>query len=99
MASRDQAYIEAAVEEAKRRNPRTAEAIFDFVSDTLLLRTLPDFPEEDQKKLIRFVMKFQQITGPVMAKGMEDTAFYIYNRLTSLNEVGGHPEPVRSIRG
>lgn len=88
---RDQAYIQAAVEEAKRRNPRTAEAIFDFVGDTLLLRTLPDFPEEDQEKLIRFVMKFQQITGPVMAKGVEDTAFYIYNRLASLNEVGGHP--------
>ena len=38
------------------------------------------------------MMKFQQLTGPVMAKGMEDTAFYIYNRLTSLNEVGGEPQ-------
>src|SRR5690606_12840875 len=38
-----------------------------------------------------FVMKFQQLTGPVMAKGMEDTSFYIFNRLTSLNEVGGEP--------
>ena len=36
-------------------------------------------------------MKFQQLTGPVMAKGLEDTAFYIDNRLTSLNEVGGDP--------
>ena len=37
-------------------------------------------------------MKFQQTTGPVMAKGVEDTAFYVYNRLVSLNEVGGEPE-------
>ncbi len=89
---RDQKYIETAVEEAKRRNPRTAEAIFDFIRDTLLLRNLQNFPEEDRTKLVRFVMQFQQVTGPVMAKALEDTAFYIYNRLVSLNEVGGHPE-------
>jgi (1->4)-alpha-D-glucan 1-alpha-D-glucosylmutase len=39
-----------------------------------------------------FVKRFQQITGPIMAKGVEDTAFYLYNRLVSLNEVGGNPE-------
>jgi (1->4)-alpha-D-glucan 1-alpha-D-glucosylmutase len=89
---RDVGYIEAAVEEAKRRNPRTAESIFNFVRDILLLRNLRDFPEEDRQRLTHFVMKFQQITGPVMAKGLEDTAFYIYNRLISLNEVGGNPE-------
>jgi (1->4)-alpha-D-glucan 1-alpha-D-glucosylmutase len=37
-------------------------------------------------------MKFQQCTGPIMAKGLEDTAFYIYNRLVALNEVGGEPQ-------
>ncbi|KPK85774.1 MAG: hypothetical protein AMJ94_18700 [Deltaproteobacteria bacterium SM23_61] len=89
---RDIAYIESAVDEAKRRNPRTAESIFDFVRDTLLLRNLQNFSPEDRQGLIQFVMKFQQITGPVMAKGLEDTAFYIYNRLVSLNEVGGNPE-------
>jgi (1->4)-alpha-D-glucan 1-alpha-D-glucosylmutase len=89
---RDRSSIETAVGEAKRRNPRTAEAIFDFIRETLLLQSLPDFSEEDQRKLIQFVMKFQQITGPVMAKGVEDTAFYVYNRLASLNEVGGHPD-------
>lgn len=88
----DARYIEAAVAEAKRRNPRTAEAIFNFIRDTLLLRNLPVFAEEDQPKLVDFVMKFQQISGPVMAKGVEDTAFYVYNRLVSLNEVGGHPD-------
>ncbi len=87
----DQKYIEAAVKEAQKRNPRTAEAIFNFIRDTLTLRNVEDFAEEDQMRLLDFVMKFQQITGPVMAKGVEDTAFYLYNRLVSLNEVGGHP--------
>lgn len=92
VSERDAAYIKAAVEEAKRRNPRTAESIFDFLRDILLLRNLNNFPPEDRPKILEFVMRFQQITGPVMAKGVEDTAFYIYNRLLSLNEVGGHPE-------
>jgi (1->4)-alpha-D-glucan 1-alpha-D-glucosylmutase len=90
-AKRDEAHIEAAVAEAKRRNPRTAHSIFDFVRDTLLLRNLADFPDEDQAMVVSFAMKVQQVTGPVMAKGVEDTAFYVYNRLASLNEVGGNP--------
>jgi (1->4)-alpha-D-glucan 1-alpha-D-glucosylmutase len=89
---RDEGYIEAAVSEAKRRNPRTAAAIFNFIRDTLLLRNVEDFVDEDRDRLVNFVMRFQQMTGPVMAKGVEDTAFYVYNRLVSLNEVGGHPE-------
>ena len=88
----DEAFIEAAVAEARKRNPRTAHTIFDFVRDTLLLRNAADFAEEDRPALRDFVMKFQQVTGPVMAKGVEDTAFYVYNRLLSLNEVGGNPE-------
>ncbi|MHB8647176.1 MAG: malto-oligosyltrehalose synthase [Thermomicrobiales bacterium] len=87
----DVRYVEAAVAEAKRRNPRTASQLFDFLRDTLLLRNVESFRAEDRPRLIEFVMKFQQITGPVMAKGVEDTAFYVYNRLVSLNEVGGHP--------
>ena len=87
----DQSYLEAATENAKRRNPHTAASIFDFVRDTLLLRNLQDFQERDRRNLVDTVMKFQQISGPVMAKGVEDTAFYIYNPLVSLNEVGGHP--------
>lgn len=88
----EQKYIEAAVAEARRRNPRTAEAVFTFIRDSLLLRNLADFPPEQREELITFVMKFQQLTGPVMAKGVEDTSFYVYNRLVSLNEVGAHPE-------
>ena len=92
VSERDQKYIEAAVEEAKRRNPRTARALFDFIQDTLLLRNLQHFRAEDRPQVIDFVMELQQLTGPVMAKAVEDTAFYAYNRLTSLNEVGGDPE-------
>jgi (1->4)-alpha-D-glucan 1-alpha-D-glucosylmutase len=89
---RDQNYVEAAVAEAKRRNPRTAGVLFDFVRDTLLLKNLDRFRPEDRPALGEFVMEFQQVTGPVMAKAVEDTAFYVYNRLVSLNEVGGEPE-------
>ena len=92
VSERDRRYIEAAVEEAKKRNPRTARAIFDFIGDTLTLRNLGRFGHEDRQAVIDFVLKFQQLTGPVMAKGVEDTAFYVYHRLISLNEVGGDPE-------
>jgi (1->4)-alpha-D-glucan 1-alpha-D-glucosylmutase len=92
VSERDQKYITAAVEEAKKRNPRTARALFDFIRDTLLLRNLHNFRAEDRSQVIDFVMELQQLTGPVMAKAVEDTAFYAYNRLTSLNEVGGDPE-------
>jgi (1->4)-alpha-D-glucan 1-alpha-D-glucosylmutase len=92
ISSRDRHYLEAAVNEAKRRNSRTPTAIFDFVRDTLLLQNLYDFAEYERGDVIEFVMQFQQITGPVMAKSVEDTTFYIFNRLVSLNEVGGNPE-------
>ncbi|MDQ6669705.1 MAG: malto-oligosyltrehalose synthase [Chloroflexota bacterium] len=86
----DHLAIEQAVVEAKRRNPRTDPSIFDFVGDTLLLRVPGQ--AQDQRKFLNFIARFQQTTGPVMAKGVEDTAFYIYNRLISLNEVGGDPD-------
>ena len=87
----ERVYIGQAIAQARRRNPRTARAIFDFIEQTLLLDNVQDFHEKDRPALIDFVMKVQQITGPVMAKGVEDTAFYIFNRLVSLNEVGGNP--------
>ena len=62
----------------------------------MLLLQYPDsFSDEDRAEQNRFAGKFQQVTAPVTAKGVEDTAFYIYNRLVSLNEVGGEPEPLR----
>jgi (1->4)-alpha-D-glucan 1-alpha-D-glucosylmutase len=87
---RDHTYISLAVARAKRRNPALSSLVFDFVRD-LLLRNLDDRRNLTKEKQLRFVTKFQQTTSPVTAKGIEDTAFYIYNRLTSLNEVGGEP--------
>ena len=89
---RDRQYIELAVSKAKRKNPAISSSIFDFLLDILLLRVPDDLGAEDKKEWFDFVMRFQQITGPVMAKGLEDTAFYVFNRLVSLNEVGGSPE-------
>ena len=90
-SARDRAYIEEAVTEAKRRNPTVNVSIFDFVRDVLLVRN-PARPDPDDLAARRhFAMRFQQTTGPVTAKGVEDTAFYVYNRLVSLNEVGGDP--------
>ncbi len=92
VTSRDRGFIEETVELAKARSPRLAAAVFDFIRDTLLGKSLAQFREADRPAVVEWVMRFQQLTGPIMAKGVEDTAFYIYNRMTSLNEVGGHPE-------
>ncbi|HCE68234.1 MAG TPA: malto-oligosyltrehalose synthase [Geobacter sp.] len=89
---RDRQYIEATIGRAKRQNPAISASVFDFIRDVLLLR-FPEFMNDELKTTwLDFVKRFQQITGPVMAKGVEDTAFYLYNRLVSLNEVGGSPE-------
>ncbi len=87
----DRQAIERAVREAKRRNPNRALAVYDFVRD-LLLKKADYIPESERDEHMRFVGKFQQVTSPVTAKGIEDTALYIYNRLVSLNEVGGEPD-------
>lgn len=92
VSDHDRHYIEMAVTEAKQRNPQMAEAVYDFVHHTLLLDNLHEFDENQRREVMEFVIQFQQITGPIMAKGVEDTAFYVYNRLVSLNEVGGNPE-------
>lgn len=92
VTERDRQYIESAISRAKRQNPAISASVFDFIRDVLLLR-FPDNMNEDHKPAwLDFVKRFQQITGPIMAKGVEDTAFYVYNRLVSLNEVGGSPE-------
>ena len=74
----DRAVLTQAITEARRRAKHVEVRLFDFLERVLLE------PHE-------FVMRWQQFTGRVMAKGVEDTAFYNYNRLISLNEVGGEP--------
>ncbi len=80
----DLRYVTEAVEKAKARRPDLDAELFAFLQSVLLLQTRGTLEGE-------FVMQFQQFTGPAMAKGVEDTAFYNYNRLVSLNEVGGDP--------
>src|SRR5690606_14863562 len=92
VSAMDRAHVETAVRLAIRRNRATSRSVFEFIRNTLLLRWPDDLTDEARERHARFVMKFQQLTGPVMAKGVEDTAFYIYNRLVSLNEVGGEPD-------
>ncbi|RJQ23960.1 MAG: malto-oligosyltrehalose synthase [Nitrospiraceae bacterium] len=89
---KDRKYIELAVSKAKRTNPAISGSIFDFLRDVLLLNSLDQFDDNDKKERLDFVMRFQQLTGPVMAKGVEDTVFYVYNRFVCLNEVGGSPD-------
>ena len=80
----DEHYVNEAIEAAKGHRPEIDADLFDFMRDILLLRIHGTLETE-------FVMRFQQFTGPAMAKGVEDTVFYNYNRLVSLNEVGGNP--------
>ncbi len=91
LMERDRTNVRLAVAKAKRRNPTQSSLVFDFVRDQLL-NPLDEERREDREERLRFILKFQQVTSPVTAKGIEDTAFYIYNRLISLNDVGGEPD-------
>jgi (1->4)-alpha-D-glucan 1-alpha-D-glucosylmutase len=102
----DRAVVELAIARARRRNPAMEASLFDFFREVMLPRDVepsepaprlerrdgypPGSPEEAEERR-SFAMKLQQYTGPVQAKGLEDTAFYRYNLLLSLNEVGGDP--------
>jgi (1->4)-alpha-D-glucan 1-alpha-D-glucosylmutase len=92
VSERDRQLVETAVRWAGSRNPMMNGSVLRFVGDMLLLKYPDGATEQDQAEQRRFVGKFQQLTSPVMAKGLEDTAFYRYHRLISLNEVGGVPE-------
>jgi (1->4)-alpha-D-glucan 1-alpha-D-glucosylmutase len=92
VSDEDRQVIERAIASAKRRNPAIEESIFNFLRDILLFRFPENLDAQAREEHMHFVLKFQQFTGPIMAKGLEDTAFYIYNRLAALNEVGGEPQ-------
>jgi (1->4)-alpha-D-glucan 1-alpha-D-glucosylmutase len=87
----DRQVVLKAVRAAKRRNAAIDASIFDFLRDVLLLEKFSNFNEKARRLQLEFVLKFQQCTGPIMAKGLEDTASYIFNRLVALNEVGSNP--------
>jgi (1->4)-alpha-D-glucan 1-alpha-D-glucosylmutase len=84
----DRRYIDQAIRRSSAGNPLLSRRVLKFIRD-LLLADGPDLVEREDRR--RFAGKFQQVTSPVAAKGVEDTAFYVYNRLVSLNEVGGDP--------
>jgi (1->4)-alpha-D-glucan 1-alpha-D-glucosylmutase len=90
VVSDDRKYILAAVDQARANLPALLHE-FAFIRRFLLL-DFPDYVSEEEKRdWLHFAMRFQQLSGPVMAKGVEDTTHYVYNRLLSLNEVGGRP--------
>jgi isoamylase len=85
----DLRIVRAAVRRARARNRTLDPSTFAFLEEVLLMRL--DGSEEERRSCIFFAMRFQQLSSPVMAKAVEDTAFYRYNRLLCLNEVGGDP--------
>lgn len=84
----DERYIRTAIDSAKWRSPAADISVFDFIREVLLTRIADGQDAAYRDAVTAFAMKFQQFTSPVMAKGLEDTAFYRYNRLVSLNDVG-----------
>ena len=81
----DRAHIDSAVAQAKEWRQDLDPSLLDFIGDVLALRVRGGRESE-------FVLRFEQFTSPVMAKGVEDTAFYCFNRMIGLNEVGGAPD-------
>jgi len=101
----DRAIVERAIARAQLRNPAMERSLFDFFREVMLARDETGVPRahdrrdgyppadaSEARERLQFAMKLQQYTGPVQAKGVEDTSFYRYNLLLSLNEVGGDPE-------
>ena len=90
---RDRSYIEQAVRRAVESAPALSLEL-RFIERFLRLEPDPKASPEERLDMIDFVMRFQQMTGPLMAKGLEDTALYVYAKLLSLNDVGGNARKV-----
>ncbi len=95
----DRAIISRAIEEAQQQNPAVERSTFQFIYRVLTPENAGEVSSEDFRRELGFSMKLQQYTGPVQAKGLEDTAFYRYNLLLSMNEVGGEPRFFGSSTG
>ncbi len=87
----DDRFISWAVGSARKRSELGDDRVFEFIASVLRVATGAQSEKYERRAVLRFAMKFQQYTSPVMAKAVEDTAFYRYVRLASLNEVGGDP--------
>jgi (1->4)-alpha-D-glucan 1-alpha-D-glucosylmutase len=91
ITDRDRDYVRRAIATARRQVAAADASIYDWLEQVLTLVVPEHAGEAERAERLDWVMRFQQITGPVTAKGFEDTAFYRFNRLVSLNEVGGDP--------
>jgi (1->4)-alpha-D-glucan 1-alpha-D-glucosylmutase len=91
IGNQDRRHIEWAVAAARQSYQSRDDGIFDFVRGLLLAELADDSDDSYRTAVAAFTAKFQQLTGPVMAKALEDTSFYRHVRLLSLNEVGGDP--------
>ncbi len=91
VSERDRQVVCRAAAQAKRRNPVSNAAVFDFIRDVLLLESPAETDEPGRREEELFVGRFQQVTSPVTANGIEDTAFYRWTALASLCEVRGDP--------
>ena len=89
----DRHDVEVAVRRARLRNPLASSRVFRFIRDMLLGGFAAEVGDDERAERLRFAGKFQQVTAPVMAKGVEDTVFYVYNRLISLSRSGWRPPP------
>jgi (1->4)-alpha-D-glucan 1-alpha-D-glucosylmutase len=92
VGAEDRRHILGALRRARRRNPAMSGSLFDFLGSVILLEDLEGLDETQIAERRAFVMALQQLTGPVMAKGLEDTASYRFHPLAALNEVGCEPE-------
>ncbi len=92
ISDRDRVFVERALKLARERTParNVSDAAFAFLRQVLFLE-LPGYAENQREAYLTFAMRWQQFTGPIMAKGLEDTASYVHNSLISLNEVGEDP--------
>ncbi|MBN1837936.1 MAG: malto-oligosyltrehalose synthase [Spirochaetales bacterium] len=87
----DLALIAEVVRRSKQNLPDFVHELA-FIEKVFALRFEAELPPEEQRRWLQFIQRFQQFTGPLMAKGLEDTALYVHNRLLSLNDVGGNPD-------
>lgn len=92
----DRRAVDEAIRRAVARNPVLESSIFSFIREFICPEQRAGEDDRSFERRMRFVLKFQQYTGPVQAKGIEDTTFYRYCPLASLNEVGGEPAQIGS---
>ncbi len=90
-SAQDRRFIDWAISQARKRGDAGDAGLFDFLRSCLLMQPPATAPAGIVEAVRQFALRFQQFCAPVAAKGVEDTAFYRYHRLVSLNDVGGDP--------